>query len=108
MTQTVIFDFDGTIANTLGLILTLFNDVAAKYNLPVIKDSDKEKIRNFSARELVKEYQISPVKLLRLTTDILPKLKRNIHTVTLVEGMLEVLRNLKIQGLNVGIVTSNS
>ena len=108
MTQVVIFDFDGTIANTLDSILKLFNEIASDYNLPIIKDSDKEKIRNFSAKELVKEYRISPWKLLQLTKDILPKLKKNIKDISIVEGMADVFQDLEKLEIKIGIVTSNS
>lgn len=106
--QVVIFDFDGTLANTFDLILKLFNEVASNYNLPVVKSSDKEKLRNFSARELISEYKISPWKLLQLTRDILPKVKQNAKDISLVEGMLEVVMELKKRGVTMGIVTSNS
>lgn len=108
MTQVVIFDFDGTIANTLDSILKLFNAVTSKYDLPVIKGSDREKIRDSSARELIREYHISPWKLLQLTKDILPKLKKNIKNISIVEGMTEVFGDLEKRGIKIGIVTSNS
>lgn len=108
MTQVVIFDFDGTIANTLDSILKLFNEIASDHDLPVIKDSDKEKVRNLSARELISEYHISPWKLLQLTKSILPKLKNNIKDISIVVGMIEVFKDLKKRGIKIGIVTSNS
>ncbi len=106
--QAIIFDFDGTIANTLEAILKLFNEVAPKYDIPVIKNSDREKIRDFSIKELVNEYHISPWKLLQLTRYILPKLKNNLKDISAVEGIAEVLKDLEKQGVKIGVVTSNS
>lgn len=108
MSQIVIFDFDGTIANTLDAMVKLFNEVARKYDLPEIKSSDREKLRNYSARELIKEYHISPWKMLKLAKDILPKLKKSIKDISIVEGMTEVFRDLEKRGDQIGIVTSNS
>ncbi len=108
MPKVVIFDFDGTIANTLESILKLFNEVAPAYSLPVIKNSDIEKIRNSSMRELLKTYRLPPWKLLRLVKDIQSKLRQNIQDISIVEGMAEVFQDLKKQGIEIGIVTSNS
>jgi phosphoglycolate phosphatase len=104
----IIFDFDGTIAETLLETLKLFNEVAPRYDLPIIKKTDLTKIRNLSAKELIREYHISGWKLLRLTQVILPKLKENISNIALVPGIAEVLAELKQQGFSLGIVTSNA
>ncbi len=108
MTQVVIFDFDGTIADTLDSIIKLFNEIASDYDLPVIKDSDREKIRSLSARELISEYHITPWKLLQLTKNILPKLKKNIKDISIFEGMTKVFKDLEKRDVKIGIVTSNS
>lgn len=106
--MTIIFDFDGTIADTLKLTLQLFNTVAPKYKLPQIKDSDVEELRNSSARELLKKYPLSPWKLLRLVNEIQSQLKKHIATVQPIPGMITTLHELKKANNTIGIVTSNS
>jgi phosphoglycolate phosphatase len=106
--KTVLFDFDGTIVDTLDLTWKSFNRVAPKYNLPLIKETDLPQLKNLSSRELLKMFPLSPWKLLHLTRDIQAEHKKKMHTVKLIPGMAEILCKLTEKGIEVGIVTSNS
>lgn len=106
--DTVIFDFDGTIADTLEAMVDLFNQVSVKYQLPQIAQADREKIRNLSAKELIEEFKISRLKFIRLTKEVLPKLKNNLQQLNLISGLEELLIDLKEKGFQIGIVSSNS
>ena len=108
MHHVVIFDFDGTIANTIDLLIRLFNEIAPKYNLQNIKDSEKETLRNSSATELIKIYKISPWKLIGLVKDLRSKLKLDIQNVAITNGLKDVFEKLGKHDVELGIVTSNS
>jgi len=104
----LIFDFDGTIAHTLELILAFFNEVAPEYHLPQIAQSDIPTLRNASAAEILQRYPLSPLQLLRLTSHIHSQLKAQIMNASVVDGMPELFSQLKKKDMTVGIVTSNS
>lgn len=106
--ETIIFDFDGTIADTLDAMIILFNQVSTKYNLPQIDESNRKKMRELSAKELINELKISKIKFIRLTKELLPKLKNNLDQINLIIGMEEVLRSLKDNNFKIGVVSSNS
>lgn len=106
--KTVIFDFDGTLADTLQLTVSVFNQVADKHHLPQIKASDLETVRGLSARELVTKYAITPLRLLRLITDMQSLLKKRTAEIDVIAGIPALLQHLHQQGIQVGIVTSNS
>lgn len=93
---------------TLEYSRVLFNQVAPQYNLPPINEADIEGVRNTSAKELILKYRISPWKLWKLTQYIQGKLKQNIHQIKMVDGLAEVVTELKENGHQVGIVTSNT
>ncbi len=108
MLRAVIFDFDGTIVDTFDAVVQIFNEVAPGFNLPLITDSERKGVRNLSARELVRKYQITPWKLFRLVSTIRSKLKSNIQDIPIVKEMDTVLGDLGKQGVKVGVVTTNS
>lgn len=106
--KTILFDFDGTIADTFSLTVKLFNSVASEYGLPLIDGEDVELVRNLSAKELLKKYPLSPWKLLRLVTQIQSLFKKEMSSVTLITGMDNVLKELEQKNIRIGIVTSNA
>ena len=53
MSQVIIFDFDGTIADTLESAVIIYNEIASKHGLEKVKTSEKESLRNLGARELI-------------------------------------------------------
>jgi phosphoglycolate phosphatase len=106
--KVIIFDFDGTIADTTSSIATLFNKVAPKYNLPFFKESDLDYLRDNSMSELVQRYDINPIKLIKLVTEIQSELKKDIENIPPIPGMVEVLNELKRKNIAVGIISSNT
>ena len=58
MIKTVIFDFDGTIADTLTTIVKLFNLRAKDFDLSPITKKELEEYRNKSPFEIIKEFGI--------------------------------------------------
>ena len=83
-TKFVIFDFDGTIADTLGLGLRIYNEIALEFNLVAISDDIREMLRAKKLQEILKTYGISNRKFFLLSLKI------------------------KNAGYKLGILTSNS
>jgi phosphoglycolate phosphatase len=105
--KTIIFDFDGTIADTLEAIIELFNQFSADFSLPQIGLDDKTELRNLSAKELMAKYKIPTWKFLKLNQKILTELKKDINKLELIPGMKELLVELKQNNFQVGILSSN-
>jgi len=105
--KTIIFDFDGTIADTLDSIIRLFNQLSPELGLPKIEAKDKVSLRNMSAKELMAKYKIPTWKFLKLNQKILTELKKDITKLELIHGMKELLVALKQNNFQVGILSSN-
>lgn len=104
----IIFDFDGTIADSFEAILTITNRLAVEYGY---KPADREDVKRFQAltsREVLREANISLFMLPFLLRRLQTELNQQIGGLQPIDGMEEALRSLKQQGHQLGIVTSNS
>ena len=104
----IIFDFDGTIADTFDLALEIYNRIAPEYNCRPAGPEDHELIRLKKPQELLKIYGVSRLKLLSLLLRVRKELSRHIPEIKLVRGMEASLREIRNSGYRMGILTSNS
>ena len=104
----VIFDFDGTIADTLDTSLRIYNEVAPEYDFSPITEDLREILRAQKPQEILKAYGISKRKLFLLLLRIRKELGRHIHDTRPAEGMPTALQEMKEAGYKLGILTSNA
>ncbi|MDD2634135.1 MAG: HAD-IA family hydrolase [Bacteroidales bacterium] len=106
--KTIIFDFDGTIADTLETIARLYNAIAADYNCKEISYADKERFRSMNTQKFLHECGIPLIKLPKLSIKIKKELKNEIKNIKPFPGIIEVLHRLKKEGFKLGVLSSNS
>lgn len=106
--KTIIFDFDGTIADTLETIANLYNAIAADYNCKEVNYDDKEKFRSMNTQSFLHEIGIPLIKIPKLAIKIQKDLKKEIKNIKPIPGMVEVLHKLKKQDFKLGVLSSNS
>jgi len=103
----VIFDFDGTIANTLDSIIDIMNNLSDEFGFRKIHDEDVEYLRGKRPREILKHLGISLFKL----PFVIRKTRREINShIALLSPSIDLLPTLKLlkeNGCQVGIVTTN-
>lgn len=104
----LVFDFDGTLADTLELVLNLYNKVAPAYGCQPAGEEIRERILVEPYSALLKEYGISNLKLAALMLRIRTDMGKLLAEVKVVEGIKEALLKLKQQGFTMGVLTSNS
>ncbi len=106
--KVIIFDFDGTIADSLEVVLTISNRLAGEFGYPPTCSQDIKRLKNLSSREILQQSKVPFFRLPFLLRRLRCELNREICTLQPVPGMKEALLNLKQQGHRLGIVTSNS
>ncbi len=104
----IIFDFDGTIADTIDFTINVYNSVAPEYNCKPILAEDRSELVAQQWKESFEKYGITQVKLLLLILRIRKELGKHMADMKPAEGMKASLRTLKKSGLELGILTSNS
>lgn len=107
MKQLVLFDFDGTIANTFDALVNILNKHKDKYGYQKITPALVKKLRDKSLSEIVNLAGISKWKLFFIARRAKKELNSQLETVPLVKGMGEVFRTLR-KNYRIGIMSSNS
>ncbi|ARV62081.1 carotenoid oxygenase [Nostocales cyanobacterium HT-58-2] len=109
MTQKVIiFDFDGTIADTVDALVSIANCLAQKFGYIPITQEELALLRNLSSREIIKYSGISVLKIPFLVKKVKTELKSKIKELKPISGIKEALIVLNNEGYKLGIITSNS
>ena len=109
MTQKVIiFDFDGTIADTVDALVTIANRLALEFGYVPINSQELVLLRNLTAREIIKYSGVSLFKIPFMVIKVKGELKHKIPELTPIEGINAALIELHNQGYHLGIITSNS
>ncbi len=106
--KVIIFDFDGTIADSFEAVWQISNKLAAEFGYPVTRADDITQLKNLSSKEIIKQSKLSPLKVPFLVRRLRKELSREIPHLQTFPGMEPVLRSLQQRGDRLGIVTSNS
>ena len=104
----VIFDFDGTIADTFDAGVMILNKLASEFGFRPLHAKDLEKARDMRTHQLVKFLGIPARKMSRIARRGSEELHECIHSIQPLPGMPEALRELQTLGYSLGIVTSNT
>ncbi len=104
----IIFDFDGTIADTLEYFFVIGNELAREFKFKNVKRHQIDAYRNKSIRQLIRTLDVPIFKIPRMLLKGKQELNNRIHEVQLIEGVGEVLLQLKKQNVRLGLVSTNS
>jgi len=106
--DTVIFDFDGTIADTLQEVRLVVNRLAEEHDFKSVSAEELHEMRKLTLTETMKELGISKLLLPILLAKGTRQLKSKIEGIPLIKGMKEVIDEVKTKANVVGVLTSNS
>ncbi len=101
-----IFDFDGTIADTMLVIAASYNAHAPDYGLPHVAPADYDRIREQGAAKFMKSLGLSAFRLLRFIQLVQRDMRENMEKIKPFAGIPEVLHKLH-KTYELAIVTSN-
>jgi phosphoglycolate phosphatase len=107
-TKYIVFDFDGTLADTIDLAIGIFNKIAHEYNLKQLEEVDKIALTTKKPKDLMKIYEVTQIKVVLLLLRIRKEMGMNLNDLKIVTDIKETLRELKQSGFRLGILTSNS
>ena len=102
----IIFDFDGTIADSFPVLLGVFNQLVEERGMARFSAEKIEEARNLSMREIIFQLKISRWKLPFLARKIQKEFAQRISQVQPISGIIPVLCVLKEAGYLLGVVSS--
>jgi len=105
MNSFILFDFDGTIADTISAGLEIINSHAEKYGY---KRLDGDINTHFSALQLVKLAEVKLWKLPYLIYQLKKKLSERSDELKVLPEAPALIKKLSEEGYELGILTSNS
>jgi phosphoglycolate phosphatase len=104
----IVFDFDGTLADTLGTLMAITNRLAPEFGYPQIDDRQLADLQYLSSWEIIKLSRVSLWKIPFLLRRVKEEFQQEVVNVKLFPGITDVLASLRGQGYRLGIVSSNS
>jgi phosphoglycolate phosphatase-like HAD superfamily hydrolase len=105
---TILFDFDGTLAETMMLIYRVFNQLSGTYKYKPLSEEEIEVVRHFTIYEFIDYVKLAPWKIPVVAIHARKLMHSEIHTIQPPEGLVEVLTKIHESGrYKMDILTSN-
>jgi len=105
---TLVFDFDGTIVDSLRAVFEIGNRIAPKFGFRQVKEDEIETFRGKGSRKVLETLKISVYKAPFVLGEIKKELSKETERLPVVEGIGKALRELTKNGVKIGILTSNT
>jgi phosphoglycolate phosphatase len=106
--RALIFDFDGTIADTLGESRRIFNELAPDYGIRQVEEHEIADLRHLSLKQILAELKIPKRRVPSIIARGTGMMRANIDRLQLIEGMKDALTELRNNTDSFGILTSNT
>lgn len=102
----VIFDLDGTLADSFAWVIANANTVAERFGFRRVADAEIETLRRSGTRELLAHLEVPRWKLPRISRHV-RRLKSQHEGIELFPGVGEMLQSLAAQGIATAMVSSD-
>jgi phosphoglycolate phosphatase len=103
-----IFDFDGTLGDTMGWFLDTSDAMAEKFGYRKIDRSQLDTLRTMSARDLMKLQKLPALKVPMIAAHFQKLMTEDAGSIRMFEGAPQMLRDLHAAGVKLAVVSSNS
>jgi len=104
----IIFDMDGTLADSYPWFLTVVNTAAEKFRFRRVELGDEDVLRRLDARGILKWLGVPRWKLPLIANHMRELKSQHLAEIPLFSGVPDLLRSLSEAGIRVAIVTSDS
>ncbi len=108
MREVILFNFNGTVVDTKFLAIDIFNEIASKQGYKKINKEEVSYLSTLSIRERCKLLNVPIHKMPLIGIAIKRRYQKYIAHLKPVDGIREVLEELKNQGYKLGFLTSNN
>src|SRR3989338_1084040 len=106
--KVLIFDFDGTIADTHLYICHISNTLSKTFNFELIDFNELAVLKEKSIQEIMTHLKVPLLKVPAIVTMGKKEYKKNIGQLKPIDGLKNVLTKLYESGRRLGILSSNA
>ncbi len=106
--MTVIFDFDGTLADVIPVFKEIYHELSPRYGLRDVSDTDYRQLRKKTAWEVVRWTGLKPWNFPGLLKHGRKLFAESKDQVKLYDGIPELIKTLHKNGYKLYILSSNS
>lgn len=103
-----IFDFDGTLADSLGWTRGVTNHIARRYGFRQLSDEEFAMLRDWDARAIIRYLGVPRWKIPFIASHARRMFGRDAAMIALFDGAGDLLQRLRASGVTLAIVSSNS
>ncbi|MFA7543637.1 MAG: HAD-IA family hydrolase [Candidatus Cloacimonadaceae bacterium] len=104
----LVFDFDGTLADSFGLGFEIINRLAPQLGLREFRDEDIEVARSMSIPKALQALKIPLFKVSRAIPLVISEFRHHVGEMQSFEGVREMLSELQKMGIQMALLSSNS
>jgi len=105
---TIVFDFDGTLVESVKAMVQIINNLSDVYNFRKVKETEIEDFKKNGSKQMIKKLGIPIIRLPKIIIEIRKGLNKQIETLMPVKDIPKIIRLLSKRGYRLGILTSNS
>lgn len=105
--QLVLFDFDGTLADSAPWFLSELHGLADRHRFRKLKAAELAHLRGRTSREIIKAFGVRWWRMPAIARDLRRRSAEAAHTIPLFPGIPELLADLSAAGVALGVVSSN-
>lgn len=103
----IIFDFDGTLADSTMVFMKAWNTLAEKYQYKKIKLEDLDSLKKLSIKERITLFNFPMYKLPVFIPQFYQLYRKSLKDVHLIGGMKDLLKEIEKKGYKIVIISSN-
>lgn len=104
----VIFDFDGTLADSFPWFIEAFDRAAQRFRFERPDRDRVHELRELDARQILERHRIAPWKVPFVAQFLRQQMASDIGRISLFPGMDTALEALRARGLQLALLSSNS
>lgn len=107
-TTLLIFDFDGTIADTHRYLIEISNRLSQEFNYNTILPEEIDELKNKTSKEVITYLKVPLLKIPAIVAKAKSEFQKNMDALKPIAGLKEILYELKSLGIGLGVLSSNS
>ena len=104
----VIFDFDGTLADSFSFFVSAVNDLADIYNFRKVDEVNIHTLRRYDAKRILDYLGVPLWKVPIVAKSFTAKMAERVSQISLFAGVDNMLHSLSVNGIVLSLITSNS